>query len=202
MIKKLPHDQIPRFTLEGVKQLKRHPVTVLVHNVRSLYNVGSIFRTSDAAGIEKLILCGYTGYPPRKEIEKTALGSTASVAWEYEADIKVALQKLKDAGYKIAALEIATPSRHYTDLATSDFPLAMIIGNEITGVDDDLMDFCDFAIEIPQFGIKQSLNVAVAYGVGVFGIVERYRLVAPSEELAPIPMEVPPLAEAGESEID
>lgn len=202
MIKKLPHHEIPRYTVDQVSSLRRHPVTVIAHNIRSLYNVGSIFRTCDAAAAERLILCGYTGYPPRKEIQKTALGSTESVPWEYAPDIRQVLTNLKNEGYKLAALEIARPSRHYTDLTREDFPLALLIGNEITGVDDDLMPFCDFALEIPQFGIKQSLNVAVAFGIGVFGAVEKYRQIMPADSLMPAPTEPPPAALNAEPEMD
>lgn len=190
-LEKLPHDLIPRLSLDEVKTAKKHKIIVLVHNVRSLYNVGAIFRTADAAAVEKIYLCGYTGTPPRKEIEKTALGSTQSVNWEYVADIKEVILKLKSEKYKIAALEIANNSKRFSDLTHSDFPLAMIIGNEITGVDNDVMALCDFAVEIPQYGIKQSINVAVAFGIGIYGLVEQYRKFKSDNELPQIPDHIP-----------
>jgi tRNA G18 (ribose-2'-O)-methylase SpoU len=183
-MKKLTHDQISqkRQTLENLHEVKKLPVCVLLNSIRSNYNVGSIFRTSDGAMIEKLYLCGYTPHPPKpgensegnkittgkKEILKTALGSTESVNWEYAKDPVKVIKELKEGGMKICALELTSKSKNYYDVKTSDFPLCMIVGNEITGVAQDLIDLCDFSIEIPQYGIKQSLNVAVDYGVAVF----------------------------------
>ena len=118
--------------------------------------------------IEKLYLCGYTPHPPKKEILKTALGSTDSVNWEFVEDPMEVVLKLKKQGVKICALEQTTKSKPYYEINASDFPLCLIIGNEITGVAQDLIDLCDFSIDIPQYGIKQSLNVAVAYGVSIF----------------------------------
>jgi tRNA G18 (ribose-2'-O)-methylase SpoU len=125
--------------------------------------------------IEKLYLCGYTPHPPkpalpagRKEILKTALGSTESVKWEYVKNPKEVILKLKQEGIKICALELTDKSIPYYKVSEKDFPLCLLIGNEITGVSQDLIDLCDFAIEIPQYGIKQSLNVAVAYGIAIF----------------------------------
>jgi 23S rRNA (guanosine2251-2'-O)-methyltransferase len=176
-MKKLTHDEISknRSTLETLHQVKKLPVYVVLNSIRSNYNVGSIFRTSDGAMIEKLFLCGYTPYPPgkdsssgKKEILKTALGSTESVKWEYFKDPKEIILKLKDKGIKICALELTSTSRPYYEIESKDFPLCLVIGNEITGVSQEIIDLCDFSIEIPQYGIKQSLNVAVAYGIAVF----------------------------------
>jgi 23S rRNA (guanosine2251-2'-O)-methyltransferase len=183
-MKKLTHDEIStkRQTLENLHKVKKLPVYVVLNSIRSNYNVGSIFRTSDGAMIEKLFLCGYTPHPPkkdtyhegkstsagRKEILKTALGSTESVNWEYIKDPAEVIRRLKEEGVKICALELTTKSKRYYEVSKKDFPICLIIGNEITGVAQDLIDLCDFSIEIPQYGIKQSLNVAVAYGVAVF----------------------------------
>jgi len=169
-MKKLTHDEISqnRSTLDNIHEVKKLPVYVLLNSIRSTYNVGSIFRTSDGAMIEKLYLCGYTPHPPKKEILKTALGSTESVNWEYIKNPKEVILKLKENGVKIYALELTDNSKPYYELSIKDFPLCVIVGNEITGVSQDLIDLCDFSIEIPQYGIKQSLNVAVAYGVAVF----------------------------------
>ncbi|MEJ2505670.1 MAG: RNA methyltransferase [Ignavibacteriaceae bacterium] len=175
-MKKLTHDQISqnRSTLENLHKVKRLPVQIILNSIRSNYNVGSIFRSSDGAMIEKLYLCGYTPYPPKKEIMKTALGATESVNWEYVKDPKEVIQKLKTDGIKIGALELTDNSFPYYELKQDSFPLALIIGNEITGVSQELLDLCDFSIEIPQYGIKQSLNVAVAYGVALFEIRKIY----------------------------
>lgn len=153
---------------------------MVLNSIRSNYNVGSIFRTSDGAMIDKLYLCGYTPHPPRKdekvernsgskkEILKTALGSTDSVNWEYKKDPLDVIRKLKEEGVKICALELTSKSFPYYDLKKDIFPLCIVVGNEITGVSQEILDLCDFSIEIPQYGIKQSLNVAVAYGVAIF----------------------------------
>ncbi len=169
-MKKLTHEEIAknRSTLETLHTVKKLPVYVVLNSIRSNYNVGSIFRTSDGAMIEKLYLCGYTPHPPKKEILKTALGSTESVQWEYVKDPKDVILKMKSDGIKVCALELTDKSIPYYKLDKNDFPLCLIIGNEITGVSHELIDLCDFSIEIPQYGIKQSLNVAVAYGVSIF----------------------------------
>lgn len=175
-MKKLTHDEISanRLSTESIERADRMPVAVIVDSVRSAYNIGSMFRTSDGAMITKLYLTGYSPYPPNKEILKTALGSTESVPWEYIKDAKEAIAKLRGDGYKICALELTENSRKYNDVPERDFPLALIVGNEITGVAQPLLDMCDFALEIPQYGIKQSLNVAVAYGVAVFELRKIY----------------------------
>lgn len=169
-MRKLTHDEIAqsRNTIDTLHKVKKLPAYVLLNSIRSNYNVGSIFRTSDGAMIEKLYLCGYTPFPPKKEVLKTALGSTESVKWEYVKDAKLILTQMKREGIKICALELTENSIPYHQLTKKDFPMCLLVGNEITGVSQDLLDLCDTAIEIPQFGIKQSLNVAVAYGVAIF----------------------------------
>jgi tRNA G18 (ribose-2'-O)-methylase SpoU len=176
-MRKLTHAEISikRLPVEQVENATRAPLIVLVDNVRSLYNVGSIFRTSDGAMIEKLILAGFTPYPPRKEIEKTALGSTKSVPWEYTKHPAETIRRLKEHGYKICCLELTDKSIHYNDIKTSDFPICLVIGNEISGVSKEVLELCDLAIEIPMYGIKQSLNVAVAYGIAVFELARLWR---------------------------
>jgi 23S rRNA (guanosine2251-2'-O)-methyltransferase len=175
-MKKLTHEEISknRSTLDSIQKVNKLPVYVILDSIRSSYNVGSIFRTSDGAMIEKLYLCGYTPYPPKKEVLKTALGSQDSVAWEYVKNAKDVILKLKNEGIKICALELTDSSVTNYTLQQSSFPLALIVGNEITGVSQELLDLCDFSIEIPQYGIKQSLNVAVAYGVAVFDLRRIY----------------------------
>ncbi len=167
-LRKLRHEEIVRTPMEEISSKKRHPVVIVVDNVRSLYNVGSIFRSCDGALVEKLYLCGFSPYPPRKEISKTALSATESVPWEYVYDVCEAIGRLKAEGWRIAALEHTTDSISCFDLAAEHFPLAIVVGNEVAGVTDEALALCDFAIEIPMYGAKQSLNVAVATGVICF----------------------------------
>lgn len=176
-MRKLTHDEVARqrLSFEALHNHQRLPVCVLLDNVRSLYNVGSIFRTSDGARIEKLYLCGYTPHPPRKEIEKTALGATRSVPWEYRESGKDLLAELKAKKVKICLLELTTESIPYDALSKNDFPLCLVIGNELTGISKELIDLADLAIEIPLYGIKHSLNVAVAYGIALFELAKTYR---------------------------
>lgn len=169
-MRKLTHDEISinRANLNEIHLVKKLPVYVVLHNIRSNYNVGSIFRTSDGVMIEKLFLCGYTPHPPKKEILKTALGATESVKWEYIRDTKEVIKKLKAQGIKIVALELTDESISYFNFNDIEFPICLVVGNEISGISQEILDLCDYAIEIPQYGIKQSLNVAVAYGIAIF----------------------------------
>ena len=172
-MRKLTHQEISehRFKPEQLKEMERLPIYVLLDNIRSLYNVGSIFRTSDGARIQKLFLTGYTPFPPRKEIDKTALGATHTVPWEYHKDSLVPIMQLKEQGIRICTLEHTDRSIPYHSLSKSDFPLCIIVGNEITGVRKEIVSATDFAVDIPMFGMKQSLNAAVAYGISVFEFV-------------------------------
>jgi tRNA G18 (ribose-2'-O)-methylase SpoU len=176
-VRKLTHDEVAqrRQSLKRLDTAERLPVEVLLDNVRSLYNVGSIFRTSDGAMIEKLYLCGFTPHPPRKEIEKTALGATQSVPWEYQRNARDQLMNLKRRGIRVCVLELTTSSIPYYEIKRDHFPLCLVIGNELTGVSKDIVEMVDLAIEIPMFGIKHSLNVAVAYGIALFELSRIYR---------------------------
>ncbi len=175
-MKKLTHAEISanRVTVETIDKANKMPVVVVLNSIRSSYNVGSIFRTSDGAMIEKLYLCGYTPHPPKKEVLKTALGSQDSVEWEFVEDPINIIKHYKNKGYTICALEQTDNNISYSELTKDHLPICLIVGNEITGVSQDLIDLCDIAIEIPQFGIKQSLNVAVAYGIAVFELRKIY----------------------------
>ena len=172
-MRKLTHDEISaqRTPLEKIPSQPRLPISAIIDSVRSLYNVGSIFRSSDGALIERLYLTGFTPHPPRKEIEKTALGATKTVPWEYHKDPKELLLKLKEQKIKICILELTTKSKPYYSVKRSDFPVCVVVGNEITGVSKELIEAADMGIEIPMFGNKQSLNVAVAYGIVLFDFV-------------------------------
>lgn len=181
-MRKLTHDEIAtnRFSVEALKEADRLPVSVLIDNVRSLYNVGSIFRTSDAARIQKLYLCGYTPHPPRKEIDKTALGATSTVPWEYFKDPQDAIAAIRAQGMPICLLEHTTKSIPYYDLEPSNFPMCLVVGNELTGISPEIIAAGDLAIDIPMFGVKQSLNVAVAYGIAIYECVKINKAI-PSE---------------------
>lgn len=170
-LRKLRHEEITRTPQDEIAGKPRHPLVIVVDNVRSLYNVGSIFRSCDGALVEKLYLCGYSPYPPRKEISKTALSAEETVPWEYVYDVREVLGRLKEGGWRIAALEHTTGSVSCFDLTADLFPLAVVVGNEIAGVSDEALALCDMAIEIPMFGAKQSLNVAVATGIICFECV-------------------------------
>jgi len=173
-MRKLSHQEISehRFKPEQLKEMQRFPIYVLLDNIRSLYNVGSIFRTSDGARIEKILLTGFTPYPPRKEIEKTALGAVNTVPWEYHKDPLVPIAELKSKGIRICTLEHTDKSIPYYSLDKSVFPLCLVVGNEITGIRKEIIAEADFAVDIPMFGMKQSLNAAVAYGIAVFEFVK------------------------------
>lgn len=149
------------------------PIIAILDNLRSAYNVGSIFRTTCCAYIEKLILCGITATPPHSGIEKTALGTTEFVPWEYELSTLSAVEKLKKKGYKIASLELTDKSIPIQKITSKDFPLALIIGNEVDGVSEEVLKLSDIILEIPLFGEKESLNVAVAFGVALFLLLDK-----------------------------
>lgn len=169
-MRKLLHAEIlaERISIEESVFAARHPVSVLLHNVRSLYNVGSVFRTCDSAMVSELILCGFTPYPPRKEIEKTALGAVDTVPWRYEKKIDDALKYIRDSGTKIVAVELTDRKRSYDSIARDEFPLCLVFGNELTGIDDKVLAQCDDAVEIPMYGVKHSLNVSVAAGISIY----------------------------------
>ena len=176
-MRKLTHSEIAqkRIKPDEIPDARRIPVAVIVDNVRSLYNIGSIFRTSDGAMVAKLILTGFTPYPPRKEIEKTALGSTKSVPWQYMENPREAIALMKEQGYKICCLELTDSSISYDQIQLIDFPVCVVIGNEVGGISREIIAQSDIAIEIPMFGTKQSLNVAVAYGIAVFELARIWR---------------------------
>lgn len=174
-MRKLKHEEIPRPDPDRVDLLPKHPISVLVDNVRSIYNVGSIFRTSDAALIESVYLTGISGTPENRALHKTALGAQDTVSWEYEKDPEVVIRRLKSEGYTIGVLEITDQPTHTLEVGIDAFPLCLVVGNELHGVGDELIRRADLALEIPQFGAKQSLNVSVAYGIAVFDLVRRYR---------------------------
>ena len=172
-MRKLTHEEISarRVRPEAVPGAPRAPIIGLLDNIRSLYNVGSIFRSSDGAFIQELLLTGYTPRPPRPEIDKTALGATETVPWAYYRNPLDAVAAAREKGAKICVLEQTTRSRPYYTLTRAEFPICIIVGNELTGISPELVESADLAVEIPMFGTKQSLNAAVAFSVAVFDLV-------------------------------
>lgn len=176
-MRKLIHAEIleRRLTPGEARAIERHPVIGVLENVRSLYNVGSCFRTADAMLLERLVLTGYTPAPPRAEISKTALGATETVPWEHEPDAIAAIERLRAGGIAVYALEITEGSTPIDAIAGLRFPAALVVGNEIAGVSQAVLEHCDGALEIPMYGVKHSLNVAVAFGIGVWELVRACR---------------------------
>jgi len=154
---------------------KPFPISAILENIRSAYNVGSMFRTSACFNLEKVYLVGITATPPHPGVEKTALGATSIIPWEkWEATLPLA-QKLKSEGYLILALELTDKSIPIQDLKEAENPIALIVGNEVDGVSKDALTLADKVIKIPLYGKKESLNVAVAFGIAVFYLTELFR---------------------------
>ena len=167
-MKKLKNKDLKRINIVEFKHAKKTPITIVLDNVRSALNVGSIFRTADAFLIEKIILCGITTTPPNKEIRKVALGSTNSVDLEFEKSTLNTVSKLKKNGYYMIAVEQTEGSTKLNSCTLPKKPIAIIMGHEINGVSQDVINICDEAIEIPQFGTKHSLNISIATGIVVW----------------------------------
>jgi 23S rRNA (guanosine2251-2'-O)-methyltransferase len=173
-MKKLKLEELGRISVAEFKSAKKIPVCILLDNVRSLHNVGSAFRTADAFSVEKLVLTGITGTPPHREIEKTALGATTSVAWTHHEDAAQAVAALKAEGWKIVTVEQTTesiPLQSFT--AKPDEKLCLVFGNEVNGVSDGVIGLADVAVEIPQSGTKHSLNISVCVGIVVWEIYRK-----------------------------
>lgn len=177
MIHKLIHSEIlaERLTPTEATTADRHPVAVMADNIRSLYNVGSLFRTCDSALAHSLILTGFTPHPPRAEIEKTALGAVDTVPWEYIKSPVEAVRAMKSRGFRTLAVEITDEKRSYDSLTIEDFPVCLVLGNELVGIGDETLAECDGAIEIPMYGTKHSLNVSVAAGIAIFEAVRIWK---------------------------
>ena len=165
-MRKLKNTELNRKSVSEFKKSKKTSAIVILDNIRSIHNVGSIFRTSDSFFIEKIIISGYTATPDNLKMEKTALGSSDSVDWEYSNDIIYTIEKLKKKGVKIISIEQADKSLKIEKFnPKSDSKYAFIFGNEVDGVDDDIINVSDQVVEIPQVGTKHSLNVSVAAGI-------------------------------------
>ena len=168
-MKKLSVIELDRVSKEEFKTIDKTPLIVVLDNIRSLNNVGSVFRSSDAFKLEKIYLCGVTATPPNAEIHKTSLGAEDSMDWEYCEDTKQVVEKLKNDGYKVFAVEQVQNSIMLDKIELDkNSRYALILGNEVKGVQQEVVDMCDFAVEIPQFGTKHSLNVSVAGGIVIW----------------------------------
>jgi 23S rRNA (guanosine2251-2'-O)-methyltransferase len=170
-------DRLPYLATQAAtpyESIAKLPVSIVLENVRSLYNVGSFFRTADAAGCEKLLLCGITGRPPKRAISKTALGSEESVPWQHFAEAAAAVEELRRANHEIAAIET---SIHSVDLFDwrPNFPVCILFGHEVEGLSPALLALCDTHVRIPMLGRKHSLNVATSGGVVVYELLRKYR---------------------------
>jgi tRNA G18 (ribose-2'-O)-methylase SpoU len=176
IMKKLLNEELNRKTVEEFKKAGKYPIMVILDNVRSLNNIGSIFRTCDAFLVEGLLLCGITATPPHREINKTALGATESVHWKYIENTLDAISALREKGYKIFGVEQTSHSCMLQDCSISqNEKYAFIFGHEIKGVEQEVIDSCDGVIEIPQHGTKHSLNVAVSTGIVLWEFFRFYQ---------------------------
>jgi len=165
-MRKLKLDELNRATVTEFKAQPKLPVAVVLDSVRSMHNIGSIFRTADGFAVEQICLCGITAQPPHREIEKTALGATQSVNWSYYADAVQAVEKLRADGYVIIAIEQAEKSTMLNEFTPGkNEKYALVFGNEVNGVSDEVMKLIDTCIEIPQFGTKHSFNIVVSAGI-------------------------------------
>jgi tRNA G18 (ribose-2'-O)-methylase SpoU len=173
-MRKLKNNELSRLSVDEFKQSKKTPLIIVLDNIRSLNNIGSVFRTSDAFLIEKIYLCGITAKPPHKDIHKTALGSTDTVAWEYVENTLELLKKLKAENVQIISIEQAENATMLHDFKPEpDTTYAIVFGNEVKGVQQDVVDVSDVVIEIPQYGTKHSLNISVSAGVVVWDLFNK-----------------------------
>ena len=173
-MQKLTSNDLGRLTIDDFKKSTKTPLYVVLDNVRSLNNIGSVFRTCDAFAVKKLLLCGITATPPHKDINRTALGATDSVEWEYFPSTAEAIESLKEKGISILAVEQVSGStsleKFYPEQGTE---YALVFGNEVFGVEQEVVDMCDAALEVPQSGTKHSLNIAVCAGVVIWDIYSK-----------------------------
>ena len=165
-MRKLKNSELNRLSIEEFKNSKKTPLVVILDNIRSLNNIGSVFRTSDAFLIDKIILCGITAKPPHKDIHKTALGATDSVKWEYSANTTDIVNKLKKEDYVIVSIEQTEKATMLQDFEIEkNKKYAIIFGNEVKGVQQNVVDLSDYSVEIPQYGTKHSFNISVSAGI-------------------------------------
>lgn len=166
MVQKLKLEELGRVDVQTFKEMQKIPLVIVLDNIRSMHNVGAVFRTADAFLVEKIILCGITPCPPHREIHKAALGATDSVDWVYYDSVKEAVLDLKTQKYEVLGVEQTTDSEMITEYNIhSDKKYALILGNEVEGISDEVLNHCDGFIELPQHGTKHSLNVSVCGGI-------------------------------------
>jgi 23S rRNA (guanosine2251-2'-O)-methyltransferase len=176
-MRKLKNEELGRMTIEEFRKGKKLPVTVVLDDVRSMHNIGSVFRTCDAFSVEKILLCGITAQPPHREITKTALGATESIFWKYYVTISDAMEALKSEGYKILCIEQAEGSIDLADFIPESYmKYAVVFGNEVNGVSQSVVDVCDYCLEIPQFGTKHSFNISVTAGIVLYDLSKKMKI--------------------------
>ncbi|MCB0510542.1 MAG: RNA methyltransferase [Chitinophagales bacterium] len=176
MSRKIPNEELERLSVEAFKEETKTPIIVILDNIRSLNNIGSVFRTADAFLIEKIYLCGITAQPPHRDINKTALGATETVSWEYREDTLALVKDLQASLCKVYAIEQVEGSIMLNDFKLeSREKLALVFGNEVEGVQQEVVNLCDGSIEIPQLGTKHSLNIAVSAGVVLWDLFAKLR---------------------------
>lgn len=175
-MRKLKNSELERLDVEAFKNAEKTPISIVLDNIRSLNNIGSVFRTSDAFLIEKIYLCGITAKPPHKDIHKTALGSTESVGWEYVEDTLELIKKLKNSNVEIVSVEQAENAIMLDEFSPKkDKKYAFVFGNEVKGVLQDVVNESHYVIEIPQFGTKHSLNISVSCGVVIWDVFSKLK---------------------------
>ena len=175
-MRKLRNEELDRLDVEGFKKAKKIPLIIVLDNIRSLNNIGSVFRTADAFLVQKIYLCGITAKPPHKDIRKTALGATESVEWEYRKDAMELLRELKDQGVKVLSIEQAEGATMLNDFQPEgQLTYALVFGNEVMGVQQEIVSASDGVIEIPQYGTKHSLNISVSAGVVLWHLWSQLR---------------------------
>lgn len=173
-MRKLDNSELDRKSIQDFKDSTKTPLIIILDDIRSLNNIGSVFRTSDAFLIEKIYLCGITATPPNKEIHKTALGATETVAWEYAENVLEVIQNLKKEKVKVYAIEQVENSIFLQDLTIEkETKYALVFGNEVFGVNQEAIELCDGTIEIPQLGTKHSLNISVSAGIVIWDLFKK-----------------------------
>jgi len=174
--RKLKNSELDRKSIEDFKEAKKTPLIVILDNIRSLNNIGSVFRTADAFLIEKIFLCGITATPPHKDIQKTALGATDTVVWEHQENTEDVIKELREKGVKILSIEQAEDAVMLNDFSPkNDETYAIVFGNEVKGVQQSVVSASDYVIEIPQYGSKHSLNISVSAGVVMWDLFAKMK---------------------------
>jgi tRNA G18 (ribose-2'-O)-methylase SpoU len=180
-MRKLKNSELERKTIENFKEAQKTPIIIVLEDIRSLHNIGSVFRTADAFLVEKIILCGITATPPNKEIHKTALGATETVTWEHHNNVLEVIENLKKEGVSVLAVEQVENAVFLQNFKVeNEKKYALVFGNEVYGVSQDAIALCDGCIEIPQLGTKHSLNISVSAGIVVWDLFQKLNWANPS----------------------